>query len=343
MTRRYDRFHSSDSDDSDGSDDRERRDSSNADTDDGDVRDPRKTRTTSRKAGGNVFLLGVVFFLAIAACLGLAWYNFSPSAAAASSATSSPEAVSPTSAPEEVEAGLISASTPDQSEASSPPSSASQKSSPTSSPISKQSSPSAQSTSTAKPAPAGEGLVGYVDEKCGPSGAVAKSTKDKGPNGSEDWLNCGLSKDEPDAPWTPPSIKLDQVKTISLEVALAMDNSAYKACTKHVSLFEKYAEAYEVPPILLAAFAMQENHGSIKTGAAYFSQVLKEHDGSLLLAMGTYNGWYAGLTYNKATAARHTSCCECQNNLDYHHSMLNGWLLGLDGSQMGTIRNIECS
>jgi hypothetical protein len=29
--------------------------------------------------------------------------------------------------------------------------------------------------------------------------------------------------------------------------------------------------------------------------------------------------------------------------MDYHQAMLNGWLQGLDGSQMGTIRNIQCS
>lgn len=127
--------------------------------------------------------------------------------------------------------------------------------------------------------------------------------------------------------------------------------------------------------------------------------MLKEHNESLLLGLGSYNGvsvvggpslaregslalstqWYDGLTYAKATAARNTSCCECQNvsrrvflsavpvtirinsgekyqaetltlfggalckNLDYHQAMLNGWLQGLDGSQMGTIRNIQCS
>lgn len=109
---------------------------------------------------------------------------------------------------------------------------------------------------------------------------------------------------------------------------------------------------------------------SIRTGAAYFAQVLQEHDENLLLALGAYNGvrslacvltpsvllidrctdgltayacpqWYDGLTYLGATAARHTPCCECQNNLDYHHAMLNGWLQGLDGSQMGTVRNLE--
>ncbi|GAA5866437.1 hypothetical protein JCM3774_004683 [Rhodotorula dairenensis] len=227
------------------------------------------------------------------------------------------------------------------------------------------------------PAPTGgKGLIGYEDERCGPSGAVAEVTVSSGPNGSEKWLNCGLSKAKPDSPWTPPFIKLSQIRTVSLEDALAMDWSVYTACMPFVSLFEKHAEANGVPPILLAAFAMQESScrpdtmgdaggayglmqitedkcGSapggdcrdpsynVKTGAAYFAQVLKEHDENLLLALGAYNGWYDGLTFAKATAARTTSCCECQNNLDYHHAMLNGWLQGLDGSQMGTIRNLE--
>ncbi|GAA5968077.1 hypothetical protein JCM8115_000022 [Rhodotorula mucilaginosa] len=224
----------------------------------------------------------------------------------------------------------------------------------------------------------GTGLIGYVDEKCGPSGAVANPTESSGPNGSQEWLNCGLSETEPDSPWTPPHIKLSQLKTITLETALAMPNSVYEACKPYVGLFEKHAAANGMPPILLAAIAMQESsckaetmgdaggaYGlmqitedkcggapggdcrdpdyNIKTGAAYLAQVLKEHNESLLLALGSYNGWYDGLTYAKATAARVTSCCECQNNLDYHQAMLNGWLQGLDGSQMGTIRNIQCS
>lgn len=47
----------------------------------------------------------------------------------------------------------------------------------------------------------GKGLIGYVDEKCGPSGATAKPTESSGPHGSQEWLNCGLSKPEPDSPW----------------------------------------------------------------------------------------------------------------------------------------------
>lgn len=38
-----------------------------------------------------------------------------------------------------------------------------------------------------------------------------------------------------------------------------MPNSVYEACKPYVGLFEKYAEANGMPPILLAAIAMQES------------------------------------------------------------------------------------
>ncbi|PRQ75226.1 Lysozyme-like domain-containing protein [Rhodotorula toruloides] len=213
----------------------------------------------------------------------------------------------------------------------------------------------------------GSGLFGVSDDKCGSSGATEDSTASGGPNGSEDWLNCGISKASPDSGWTPPTISLSSIRTISLSTALSMPNSVYSACKPYVSLFEEYGDKYGSPPILLAAFAMQEsscdpkvmgdNGGAyglmqitedkcgdapnggcadpdynVKTAAAYFAQVLKEHNGSLLLALGTYNGWYSGLTYNKANAIP-SECCQC----------VNGWLLGIDGSTLGTIRNAVCS
>ncbi|GAA5866576.1 hypothetical protein JCM8547_005464 [Rhodosporidiobolus lusitaniae] len=215
--------------------------------------------------------------------------------------------------------------------------------------------------------------------KCGDSGATNETTTSSGPNGSEAWLNCGLSSSSPSSGWTPPSLSLDSVATISLSEALSMSNSVYSACSSYQDLFEKYAEKEGLPGVLLAAFAMQESScdastvgdsggafglmqitedkcGSapsrdcsnpeynIKTAAAYFSTVLAEHDGNLLLALGSYNGWYKGMTYQEATAAASGDCCECQQNLDYHHQMLNGWLLGLDGSTLGTLRNLDvCS
>ena len=72
---------------------------------------------------------------------------------------------------------------------------------------------------------------------------------------------------------------------------------------------------------------------NIKTGAAFFAQTLSDNGGSLLKTFGNYNGWQPGLTVvstqpasvycfrslnvqASATAARWSSCCRCQNNLD---------------------------
>lgn len=58
---------------------------------------------------------------------------------------------------------------------------------------------------------------------------------------------------------TPPTISLSSIRTISLTTALSMPNSVYSACKPYVSLFEEYGDEYGLPPILLAAFAMQES------------------------------------------------------------------------------------
>ncbi|GAA5994418.1 uncharacterized protein JCM10292_002054 [Rhodotorula paludigena] len=233
---------------------------------------------------------------------------------------------------------------------------------------------SASSTATST-ASAGEGLMLFTDSACGASGATDETSDAGGPNGAQAWLNCGLSKSKPDAGWTPPKISLSQIKTLTLEEALAK-GSIYEPCRDYGKLFEKYGEQHGVPPILLAAFAMQEstcnpdargdNGGAyglmqitedkcgdapaagcadpeynIKTATAYFAKVLEEHNNNLLLALGTYNGWYDGLTYSGAVAAKNTGCCNCQQNLDYMQQMLNGWVLGLDGHSLGTIKNLD--
>lgn len=38
-----------------------------------------------------------------------------------------------------------------------------------------------------------------------------------------------------------------------------MPNSVYQACRSYVGLFERYANASGMPPIMLAAIAMQES------------------------------------------------------------------------------------
>lgn len=152
--------------------------------------------------------------------------------------------------------------------------------------------------------------------------------------------------------------------------------------------FDKYAQEYDLPAILIASIAMQEStcnkdgewqsltedshlphanlvlmltpsitasgdnggaHGlmqitsdkctsgiscsdpdyNVKTGAKYLKDQLDTYNGNVLLAMGAYNGWYKGLTVAKATAIK-DSCCECQNNINYHMQMLNGESLSID-------------
>jgi len=219
--------------------------------------------------------------------------------------------------------------------------------------------------STAKPA-GGEnnnnsgggssGGVLTINSKCGGSNAVAKTTKTSGPNGSIDFLNCGING----GGWSPPAIHIKDVKVKSLSEALQSPGSPFHACAPYLKFFNKYGDQFGIPPIFLASFAMQESScqpgtiggageqglmqitkekcpgGSpgpacrdpdynIRTGAKFFADTLASNNGNVLESIGQYNGWYPGLTFQKATAARHTGCCRCQNNLDYLHQFLNGW------------------
>ncbi|KAI5475073.1 glycoside hydrolase family 23 protein [Pseudohyphozyma bogoriensis] len=187
---------------------------------------------------------------------------------------------------------------------------------PTSSSAATASSPSASPSSQ-------QGLFGVTDPTCGESGATQESTAGGGPNGAEKWLDCGISQESPDDGWTPPSVSLSQIKTISLSQAMELDNSPFAACGPYVDLFNSIGSALGLPPILLASFAMQESscdptvvgdkgHAwglmqitddkcggapngdcsdpefNIRTGAEYFQQVLDEFNGNLLLALGRY-------------------------------------------------------
>ena len=81
-------------------------------------------------------------------------------------------------------------------------------------------------------------------------------TKTSGPNGSEDWLNCGF---ESPGGWQPPYIRVEDVITQSLSSALQSSSSPFKACADFISIFEKYGNQYGIPAIMLASFAMQES------------------------------------------------------------------------------------
>jgi hypothetical protein len=198
-----------------------------------------------------------------------------------------------------------------------------------------------------------KGLKGFVaTNKCGASRA-----DDEYPNGAEDWLNCGISRTAKNSPWTPPGgVTIDRLAYVSLETAMA-NNHIWAPCEPFIPLFEKWGAATGLPPILLASFAMQEStcnpnesgdsggafglmqitkekcegrdtkgcndpDFNIMTGAKYFASQLDYFGGNVLLALGQYNGWYDGLTYNGATAAAYTGCCECQVSRPFSQRLL---------------------
>ncbi|KAK4053796.1 hypothetical protein OIV83_001452 [Microbotryomycetes sp. JL201] len=179
-----------------------------------------------------------------------------------------------------------------------------------------------------------KGMFGVVDPICGPSGAVEKSGPGVGPNGAQSWLNCGLSEQDKDAPWTPPHIEISQLKYIELEEAVKLE--PFKACSQWVDLFNNVGKETKLPPVFLASIAMTESscrgdavapggaswglmqittdkcsdapggdcnnpEFNVKRGADYFNTVLKER-GGFLQALGAYNGWVESMTWNKATA-----------------------------------------
>ncbi|CUA74820.1 hypothetical protein RSOLAG22IIIB_05715 [Rhizoctonia solani] len=213
-----------------------------------------------------------------------------------------------------------------------------------------------------------------IDPNCGPIGATLNTTKYSGPNGSQSWLSCGLNSTQG---WHPPRFTVKDIIAKDLETAANMTNSPFTRCQQFFPLFYKYSQMYDVPAILIASFANQEsgcNPGTIgggdeqglmqitpdkcggapngncldpdfniRTAIAYFASELTRHNGSILHTIGAYNGWYEGMTVPAATAAANTSCCRCQQNLDYIHQMCNGWIQGVDAyaANLGTYFNLR--
>jgi len=231
----------------------------------------------------------------------------------------------------------------------------------------------APATSSAPSSGGGGGSSGDVinvkTSGCGDIGAVAKTTQNAGPNGSEGWLTCGV---ESGGGWNPPNVQVSDLKYKDL----AFDG-IFKPCAQFSDIIYNAAGAYSLPPIMIASIMMQESSCNkatvggggeqglmqitkdkcggapggncmdpdfnIHTGAKYLAGQISSSGNNVLLAVGSYNGWYDGLTYAKATAAAKSSCCRCQNNLDYVHQFFNGWMQGIDAysSNLGTYKNLD--
>ncbi|KZT07194.1 glycoside hydrolase family 23 protein [Laetiporus sulphureus 93-53] len=202
-----------------------------------------------------------------------------------------------------------------------------------------------------------------VQSSCGPTGATPYVTPTSGPNGDIDWLNCGINDGGWRPPDVKISDIITKALTITntdsdnafqpcapyvelfeqhanetgipsiLLAAIAMQESECNADTEggagEQGLMQLTQDKCGDAPNgnckdpRISRYAKAYN---IRTGAHYFSSTLQNNGGNLLLTLGNYNGWPAGMTYGQATAAANTDCCRCQNNLDYLQQMLNGWL-----------------
>jgi len=213
-----------------------------------------------------------------------------------------------------------------------------------------------------------------VNSDCGNSGASKQVTATGGPNGKQSWLNCGI---EDSSGWRPPFVKIEQLVAMDLGQAVKQPNSPFKQCGDFIPLFEKHGAEHNIPPIMLASFAMQESSCNpnavggageqglmqitkdkcggapggnckepdfnIKTAAKYFADTLAKNDYNVIRTIGEYNGWHPGMNHNDATAAAYTGCCRCQNNLDYLQQFLNGYLQGgtHNNQRLGSYFNLD--
>jgi len=156
---------------------------------------------------------------------------------------------------------------------------------------------------------------------------------------------------------------------------MSTSNSPFGACTDNMQQFQDMAGQTGIPAVLLMSIALQESGCSpgatgpngeiglmqitpdkcpssgncydpatnIGIGASYFQSQVDAAGGNVAAALGGYNGWYPGLTETDADDA---PTCGARQNLDYLHSILNGFCQGIDPGSipggMGTFRNNIC-
>ncbi|KAF8316290.1 hypothetical protein DL93DRAFT_2166152 [Clavulina sp. PMI_390] len=226
--------------------------------------------------------------------------------------------------------------------------------------------------------PTASGVIKVTSSECPNTGATVQLTTSSGPNGSEDWLNCGITSS---GGWNPPPIHISDLIYTDLNTALQSSSSPFQACKPYLSYFNSAASTYNIPSVILASIAMEESSCNpnavggageqgmmqitcdkcpngqcgaacrdisynVNKGAEYFVSVLNSAGGNVPMALGEYNGWYQGLTVAAAEAAANRGEPCQQNNLDYIHQQLNGWLQNVDprARGMGTYNNMKsCS
>ncbi|KAJ5376080.1 hypothetical protein N7509_012966 [Penicillium cosmopolitanum] len=170
-------------------------------------------------------------------------------------------------------------------------------------------------------------------------GATDEVTSNTGPNGSEDWLNTGIT----DGGWKPPFLALEDIYHISLDTFYGGIGSS---CKQYDQYFQSAGSKYNVDPVILAVSCANYPNGectdsiqdNVDAGTNYLQDQIKSNGGNAIQAFGAYNGWFVagnGLNDNKGLTEDYPCSSEGQSNgvpqnLDYLHQVLNGWLLGLD-------------
>lgn len=205
--------------------------------------------------------------------------------------------------------------------------------------------------------------AGTYGSKC-QSDATKDTTNTSGPNGAAKFLACGLDG----AGWKPPTLKMEQLHFGDLD---NFRSTTFKPCSSDaIAAFKKYGAKYNIAPIILASFAMQEstcnlsttgNGGEVgmfqlspdkckgrsssacreldfqaDTAASYFRDRIDANGGNVVKAAGEYNGWSDGMTVAKVKAMG--KCCE--QNMDYLHQTMNAWWQGKTGYNYGTYKNV---
>jgi len=215
-----------------------------------------------------------------------------------------------------------------------------------------------------------QGVINVPGGKCGkpePNPAIVPTN---GPNGKEDWLNCGVDG----SGWTPPMVTHDDLIVVPLAEAIQDKSSPFKACSPYVSIFQKYGNQYGINDTVLAAIALQESScnpnadagtiglmqittdkcdvpqneckqpdNNVRIGTKYLADLLQQNNNNIVACMGQYNGWFTGMTIADATKAASQGHCAWQQNLDYLQQFFNGWLQNKDpyALKLGKYFNVD--
>lgn len=188
------------------------------------------------------------------------------------------------------------------------------------------------------------GLLNVIDGTCGGCGA-----SDAAPNGSPDWLNCGLYG----GGWTPPHVTAKQLVSVDAH----SHPEVFGACSQYADIFIDAANQYGVPATLLMAIGMQESgcnrdaqgargeQGIMQVaGNACTQSDCKEpwynihrgasilvddklggdvENGNIIQALGQYNGWMPGMQVGWGAQYGPSG-----QTIAYLDDMLNKWMQG---------------